>query len=283
MATIASSLLIIAAVAWCYSGDLARLSVRWMSPDYHHGFLVIPFSCYLAWIRREMVVGQTLKGSFWGIVFVAVAVAMQCFSAYISDPILAPLSIVPCLAGIALLMGGPRAIGWLWPSLLMLGFMIPLPNFMDSWGTLAMQRISTTASTFVLQTLGVPAVAYGNVIVMTNTELGVEEACSGLRSAMLFLAVCVGASLMIKGTPERIVLALGAIPAAIVANVMRIVLTGLIYQYSSHKLAEAVFHDFFGYLMFPLATGMAWGLLRLTQAVFVTVDEQSPVRLSSTN
>jgi exosortase len=266
-------LIVFLALAWSYGGELFRLSGRWLHADYAHGFLVLPFAFYLAWKRRDILNGRFLKGSLIGFVLIVLAIVMQCVSAYFSDPILTPLSLVPCLAGIALVFGGWNAIHWLWPSLLFLVFMIPLPDFMASWGNLILQRIATVSSTFLLQALGVPAVSTGNVIVLTNTELGVEEACSGLRSTIVFLAVSVGAALMIKGTPERVAVMLAAIPAAILANVIRIVATGLLYQYASAELADAVFHDFFGFLMLPLAAGMAWLLVILTRALFVPVDE----------
>ena len=264
-----------ATLAWCYGSELATLAHRWwVNPDYIHGFLVIPFAGYLAWRRREMISGKVLKGKWiWGLLVVLLAVAMRCASAYMTDPLFGPLSIPVCLAGIVLLVGGRELAAWLWPSIIVLVFMVPLPDFMESWGNLALQRVATVSSTYLLQTLGVPAASFGNVIVLTNAELGVEEACSGLRSTVLFLAVSAAAALLISGTPERIAVVASAIPAAILANIVRIVATGLLYQFSSVELAEAVFHDFFGFLMLPLAAGMVWAVVRITNAVLVPTED----------
>jgi len=268
-------------LVWSYGGELMRLASRWWNnPDYIHGFVVIPFAIYLAWHRRDMISGRKLTHSLGvGALLIATSVMMRCVSAYVSDPILAPLSLPVCLTGIVLMIGGKELLLWLWPSIVILPFMIPLPDFMASWGNLTLQRVATVSSTFLLQTLGIPAAAFGNVIVLTNTELGVEEACSGLRSTVLFLAVSVGAALLLKGTPERIAAVLSAIPAAIIANVIRIVATGLLYQYASSDLAEAVFHDFFGFLMLPLAAGMVWIVVNTVRAVFPPLDEDTPLAL----
>ncbi|TWU41308.1 Transmembrane exosortase [Novipirellula aureliae] len=266
-------------ILWTYSSELLRLATQWwQDPDYIHGFLVIPFAVYLSYRRRNMVDWKRVQGSVWGLALIGLAIAMQCVSAYMTDPLLTPLSIPVCLAGILLFLGGKEVIGWLWPSLVVLLLMIPLPDFMSSWGNLALQRVATVASTFLLQVFGVPAASFGNVIVLTNTELGVEEACSGLRSTVLFMAVSVCAAMVVKGVPERIVVILAAIPAAILSNVIRIVATGLLYQYSDAEFAEAVFHDFFGFLMLPLATAMVWAVVRLTQAILIPQPTDVPLQ-----
>lgn len=271
---------IAAVVLWVYGSDLVELAGQWWrNPDYIHGFLVIPFSGYLAWHRRSMAASWDVRGSRWGYVLVAMAVLIQCASAYMSDPIFKPLSIVPCLAGVALVLGGWGALRWLWPSFVFLVFMVPLPSFVASLGNLLLQRIATLSSTFVLQTLGVPAVAFGNVIALSHAELGVEEACSGLRSIMLFFAVSFGAAFLIPGIPERIAVVLSAIPAAILANIIRIAATGLLYEHASAELAEVVFHDVFGFFMLPLAACFTWLVFELTRRLWVAAEDDQPLPL----
>ncbi|TWT70514.1 exosortase/archaeosortase family protein [Crateriforma conspicua] len=268
-------------IGWTYHQDVSKLVERWWSnSDYVHGFLVIPFAVYLAWSRRSMIPAKA-KGTFWGITLVLAAVGLRCFSAYMSDPILAPASLVICLFGVAMCWGGLRYCLWLWPSFIFLLFMIPLPNFMESWGNLVLQRVATVSSTGVLQTLGVPAASFGNVILLSNAELGVEEACSGLRSTVLFLAVSAGAAFLLKSAPERLAVLLAAIPAAVIANIVRIVATGLLYQFGSAELASAVFHDFFGFLMLPLAAGMVYGVVLLVQMLLVPTEDEGPLLMDT--
>ncbi|MEM9366163.1 MAG: exosortase/archaeosortase family protein [Planctomycetota bacterium] len=266
-------------VALSYWTVGVRLASQWWgNQDYIHGFFVIPFAIYLAWVRRRGVDFSAFQGQFlYGLPLVIVSVAMRCFSAYVTDPILEPLSLPVCLCGIVLMLGGTRMLNWLWPSLVILPFMIPLPDFMASWGNLVLQRTATLSSTFLLQTMGVPAASFGNVIVLTNTELGVEEACSGLRSTVLFLAVSVAAALLLEGIPERILAVLMAIPAAVIANIVRIVFTGLLYQYASSEVAEAVFHDFFGFLMLPLAAAMMWAAISMLRVILPPATDDAPV------
>jgi hypothetical protein len=49
-----------------------------------------------------------------------------------------------------------------------------------------------------------------------------------------------------------------AVPIAIIANVVRITSTGMLYAWHYDRFAELVFHDLAGWLMMPLALGLLW-------------------------
>jgi hypothetical protein len=57
---------------------------------------------------------------------------------------------------------------------------------------------ATTVSTFVLQVLGRPAIAEGNVILLNDIELGIVEACSGLRMLVTFFTFSTGVAMLIR-------------------------------------------------------------------------------------
>ena len=52
-----------------------------------------------------------------------------------------------------------------------------------------LQRIATEVSCWTLQSLGMPALAAGNVISIDGTELEVARACSGLRIFVSIVAL----------------------------------------------------------------------------------------------
>src|SRR5690606_18419528 len=95
-------------------------------------------------------------------------------------------ALVLTLAGLFALLGGRPALGWAWPALLFLLFMIPLPFRVEHALSHPLQRAATLGSTFVLQTVGLPALAEGNVIVLESGRIGVVEACSGLSMLLIF-------------------------------------------------------------------------------------------------
>jgi len=142
--------------------------------------------------------------------------------------------------------------------------------------------VATSMSTYVIQTVGIPCVARGNVIVLADTEIGVAEACSGLRRMMLFLAVCTGAAFFLrmswlKGT----IVVLSAAPIAIVANVARITATAVLEAVAGHNVAAWVFHDVAGWLMMPLAVVLLWALLAFLNRLLLPSLPGGPVLLGA--
>src|SRR5205823_2778560 len=87
------------------------------------------------------------------------------------------LALLPTVFGLVLLAGGWSVLGWSWPALAFLAFMMPLPFTIEMSLAHPLRRIATEMSTYALQTLGCPAVAEGNIIFIGDIRLGVEEAC----------------------------------------------------------------------------------------------------------
>ena len=246
--------LIAVAMLMAYSGTLLHLAGRWSrEPDYSHGYFVPVFAAYLLWLRRDRLPAGT-TGSIHGLWVIGAAMALKVAAAFWMYFILEPVSLIVCLFGLGLLGGGVAAVRWAWPAILFLGFMIPLPGACSELLAHPLQRMATISSTYCLQVLGVPAVAEGNVILLTSGKIGVVEACSGLRMLLVFFAVCTAAAL-VAARPiwEKVVMVLSAIPIAIAANVIRITSTGILHETIGGKAADAFFHDAGGWLMMPIA------------------------------
>jgi exosortase len=147
--------------------------------------------------------------------------------------------------------------------------MLPLPYGLEVALSGPLQGFATAASTIALQTLGLPAVQDGNIIVIDDTRIGVLEACNGLGMLTAFLALCTAAALALDRPPiDRVVLFLSAVPIAVLSNLVRLTVTG----YVTHAAGEAVgnrCHDIAGWLMMPLALALVWLELRLLDRLFV--------------
>jgi len=272
----------------------------WNEPEYGHGFFVPVFALVLLWIRRDMVTPLPSIGSWRDrdssyLLALAASVALflltaliRMTAAYFQFLLFDPLSMLTLFAGLALFVGGWKAIRWAYPSVLFLVFMIPLPGFLSGMLSRPLQAIGTRVSLFLIQTLGIPASGEGNVIQLTKEQLGVVEACSGLRMLMLFFAICIGAALVMRiSLWEKAVVVLSAMPIAIIANVTRITLTAILYEMASaesawvsKETADKIFHDFAGLLMMPIALLLLWGEMALMQRLFLDPTAQSGRSLS---
>ncbi len=268
----------LAVVVWAYWTTLGDAAIEWAhNPQYSHGWLVPGFAALLLWLRREQLTSAALRPSWWGLVILLNAAAVRLVGTYYHLSWLDPLSLLPCLAGACVLVAGWAYLRWAWPAFAFLFFMIPLPYNLSVALAAPLQMMATEASTFLLQTLGQPAVAEGNVILLNEVELGVVEACSGLRMLMVFFALSTAMAILIrKPLWERLLVCASAIPIALVVNLLRITVTAVLYETAGKEVGDAVFHDLAGWLMMPLALVFLWLELKLLQHLLIEPPATAP-------
>jgi exosortase len=284
---VAFSILVIAFVIQNWT-SLSWVVGQWYSSDdYFYGFFVIPFALFLAWDRREMALDPTTKfqGSWFGLIFIMAATALNWWAAYDYYIAIEAITITPAVFGLVLLIGGGKAVRWLWPSVLFLAMMVPLPGRIAAMMRGPLREICTKVSVYLLQTFGVPAVVQGgggNIIVLPGgIRLGVVEACSGIKMLMLFFAACIGAALIIRrDAVTKVIVVLSAVPIAIIANVLRITVTALLYLYVSYELGEKVFHDLAGWFLMPTAIVLLLIELAILGKLFSAPARRSAAPLS---
>jgi exosortase len=269
-------------LAWVYWPTLCLLAERWGSdPRYSHGYLVPVFSLFLLWWRRSLAgAGRPV---WWGLPLLAVGLLARAAGTVFYINWLGAVSLLPCVAGCCLLLGGRPALRWAWPSIAFLAFMVPLPFRVEVALAHPLQRVATRASTFVLQTLGFMAFAEGNIIRMGSVRIGVAEACSGLSMLVGFFTLATGVALVVRRPLlDRVLLVLSAAPIALIANLVRVIVTAILYKTAGPELADLVFHDLAGWLMMPLALALLCAELRLLSRILVadTPDQPAPLNLA---
>ncbi len=269
------------AVVWAYRPTLVEVTHRWaQDPQYSHGWLVPVFAFALLWFRRGHLAESGPQPTWWGLPLLAGGILLRFIGAWFYFEWFDPISLVPCLAGAALMVGGKRVWQWAWPSIAFLAFMIPLPFSLANALSDPLQQLATLTSTFALQTLGLPALAEGNTIQMDDVQINIVEACSGLSMLIVFFALSTGVALVVhRPLWEKGLILLSAIPIALVTNVLRITVTGLLYRLVSDEAADAFFHDAAGWLMMPLALVMLFVELRVLGRLLINPFADGPARI----
>jgi exosortase len=273
---------VLLAVFGCTHWETIRFLVGtwWSQDDYHHCFFVPLFSLYLLWHRRAMVDPLPTKGSWWCLAMFAAAALIRLATVDLHYAI-DHYSIFPFLVGLALCLGGWRALHWAWPAIGFLVFMIPLPGDAAVLLSHPLQRIATTAGVYTIQTLGIPAVAAGTTIELTlPPPLEVAEACSGIRMLTLFFAICVGAVFVIERPLwEKVIIVVSAIPIAIISNASRVTMAAIL-QDRIGITAKDIFHDYAAawFVMF-LAMAMLWAEMALIAKLVVEPPSEAPLIL----
>jgi exosortase len=263
------------------TGPTESLVNSWMSPQYSHGFLVPLFAAVLIAMRREPFQSVAPVERWWGVGIIAAGLALRLFATYFHFVMLDMLSIIPVLVGVFVVAGGLSVLRWAGPPLAFLIFMIPLPTVGERSLFVPLQSVATRISTFTLQTLGVPdAFNQGNRILIGNgIELNVEEACSGLRMATIFLAMAVALTMITnRSWWEKAIVILSAIPIALLVNMTRIVVTAILYLVlgQDSELAKHFFHDLAGWFMMPLALLFLYVEMQVLSHIFVEEEQAAP-------
>ncbi len=249
-----------AGLAWSFWPTLEELSHRWASdPQYSHGYVVPFLALVLLWVRRGARPPALLQPSWWGVAFLAAGGVICLVGGYFNFSTLDQGELLVGVTGCCLLLGGWPALRWAWPAVAFLVFMLPLPYTLETALSHPLRHVATLASTYALQTLGFPAVAEGNVILIGDLKLGVLEACSGLSMLLTFFALSAFVAMIVRGSlPARGLIFLSAVPIGVLMNVARITATGALARLVSSAAANVLFHDLAGWLMMPLALGLLW-------------------------
>jgi exosortase len=268
---IAALLALVAVLTFMYAGLLRYSFTQWLKPDYSHGFLVPFFAVYLAWHWRDRAPQRIRWPEPWGLAFLAGGAALFVLGVLnIGKEWLQGLSLVINLCGAALLLGGWPMLRWLAPALAFLIFMFPLPGRVETALGWQLQKVAAIASEFALQTIGYPTYREGVVLTVKDHVLEVEKACSGLSMLLTFLALSTGMAMLVKRPWfDRILILVSSVPVAVLANVIRIALTGVLYNEGGKELGDRVFHDFAGWMMMPIALLVLWAELKLLDWVWV--------------
>lgn len=278
----AALLVVLIATHWATLGSMAD---RWThDPQYSHGFIVPIFALIVLWSRRAMLQEIAWQPAWLGLGLLAVGIALRVIAVQSDIEPLDALSLLPTAFGLVLLVGGWSVLSWSWPALAFLAFMMPLPFFVEQSLAQPLRRVGTEVSTYSLQTLGCPAYAEGNVIIIDDIRLGVEEACSGLGMLMTFFALATALAMIVRAPwHDRLALVVSAIPIAILANVVRITATGVAYHLAGKDsaVAQMIYHDLAGWLMMPLALALLWLELKFLANLFVDEPDAAPLPLKS--
>jgi exosortase D (VPLPA-CTERM-specific) len=261
--------LLVVLVGWLYSSILFHLVNNWRTDaNFSHGFFVLPFSLLVLWEDRSKLARLQRVPSGWGLLILVLALALMIVGVLGAELFLARVSLLLVIAGLVVFFAGWqyfRAVLFPWAFLIL---MIPIPTIIFSQITFPLQMLASKFAAGALPLCDVPVLRQGNIINLPAMPLEVAEACSGIRSllSLATLAIVYG-YFMETRIWIRVVLALGSIPIAILANSLRIVGTGLLVQYWDVNKASGFFHTFSGWLLFVVSLIMLFLLHKLLQMV----------------
>jgi exosortase len=247
-----------AVLAALYYSVIARLVRQWSEdPNYSHGFFVLLFCSWVVWARRNQLRSIPSEPSWFGLLILLGAMGILTLGVLGAENFLSRVSLLIVLAGLIIQFWGWRffrAVSFPWAVLFL---MLPLPVVIFNEITLPLQLLASRLGSSLLAVAGVPVLREGNAIYLPSLSLDVAEACSGLRSLISLAAVGVFYGYFYEPKRgRRLLLILGSIPVAIIANGFRIMVIGLLGEYWSPEKAEGFFHSLSGVLVFAISLAL---------------------------
>jgi EpsI family protein len=278
-----------AAMLWVMVGVWAsqpEMNDRWLIP------LASAFVSYRRWPRWQ---ARPARPSLWGLPVLAwgaTAFPAAWFLLVQVGPrvillwwLLAALGLAAI--GLAILQSGWTRARLLIFPLAFTFFTLPVPDMVMAPLQRVLQEGTTSSAAAALSWSGIPVERQAFVLRLPSGELGVVEACSGVRSVSALTAIAVfvaywrGLGLIRGGV--LLVLSLGVI---VVSNALRVIASGLLMEYVGRWAIEGLYHEALGISVVLIGLFLIWvisGRLvgRGEQATNGVIDpvETSPTRL----
>jgi exosortase len=247
-------------IAFLYWENLRHFVMVWGNDDnYSHGWLVAPLSLYFAnhaaerYQRRkgQSPVTDQRSGVTLGVSLIVAGLVGRLITVFLPIGLVADCSMIVAFAGVvSLLFGLPTLRKYAFP-IAFLVFMVPLPVALYTMLANPLQLIVSKVASGVMTACGIPVLCEGNMLTLPgDIRMFVAEACSGMRQLTGFLALTAAVAYL-SGKPGwyRVILVASAIPVAMVANIARVIVTGLIMYFIDPNYAKGAWHTVEGMIL----------------------------------
>jgi exosortase B len=251
-------LLLAVALLALYAGTYVELArTTWANEELNYGPLILAVSLWLFY-RERLALGQLqarqalLTGYLllmFGLLVYAVGVSQSIFMFEVGSQIAVVVAIL-------LIYKGWPAIRLLWVPLLLLVFLVPLPDSLIGLVTGQLKIAVSAVATHLLHAAGYPVARSGVMMTVGQYQLLVADACAGLSSILTLEAVgivymkLVGHASALRNT----ILALLLVPVAFSANVVRVIILALVTYYLGDAAGQGFVHSMAGLVLIGVAT-----------------------------
>lgn len=246
---------------WVVGGMLNK---AWETPAYNITMRILPWTlAWQVWALRKYLVGRDAPRPVLGPVVVGLAIALYYVGTKAAQPRIVVISGIILLYGVALSCRGADVFRLVFFPITFLLLMVPL-NFLEEIVGFRLRMFVATCATHTLNWLGVAAQQRGSSILTASVPFDVADPCSGIRSLMALTTVTAAYGYLTQTVQwKRWLLFLSAGPLAVIGNMARVISIALVSQVYGKELALSVYHDWSGFIVFPvaLATMVLLGVL----------------------
>ncbi len=206
---------------------LVSVELAWRrDPNYSHGYLV-PFICFALTLRAGSRAGPPVNGQKRMALLTLIPGGVLLMAAtLIPWPLITFFALCLILRGTVVAIGGRAWAAYFTAPILFSFFMFPVPVTWTAYSALWLQDVVSRICANVVD-LFIVCRRTGTILQLAGVSpsIYVGEECSGLRQIVCFLAFAVLLGLMLdRGVWQKLTLVVLAVPIAVVANVVRILI-----------------------------------------------------------
>jgi exosortase B len=235
----------------------------WQDDDQAHGALILIVIVWLFWSLRRAVAAVPPKPSpGWGAPLFALGLLVyfvgRLFDIWIFEFGSQPLVV----AGLLLLLRGPRAIAVAWFAIFYFIFMVPLPGPLVDAITGPLKQWISVIVVELLYDVGYPISRNGVILTIGQYQMLVADACSGLHSmyslsalGTLFMFIMDRRSLL-----HNAIMLASILPIAFAANIVRVMALVLITFHFGDDAGQGFLHGAAGLLLMLVALALFFAL-----------------------
>ncbi len=248
-----------------------------------HSWFVLPIAFYLLWHHRERLRSARKEPSDWGLAWLLGGVLIFIAGVRMIDARTAVLSFPVIVYGWALYLWGREvARVFIFPCLFML-FMVPVGGLVQ--GTVSLQLLVSESVKVLSMFIGVRVETIGTSLraVDGSFNFDIAEGCSGIRSLMAMVTLgALYVHFTQRETWKQWTIFAGSVLFALIGNVGRVFSVVVVARFIDEKLAGGLYHDYSGFIFFPIAVGAMLGFAKLLNTDWraVAADAVKPERPS---
>jgi exosortase len=219
-----------------------------------HSKLVPFISLALVWYHRNEILRAEKKGSNRGLIPLGIGIALFLLSARCLQPRFALASVPFLIYGSVLFIWGKEVTRIVLFPCAFLIFMVPVAAIEQ--GTFRLQFIITDIIGFLSNLVGIKIQALGTTLTAVDGSFNFEiaEGCSGIRSlTAMAMITAIFVHLTQDKLWKKITIFAFSIVFAVVGNIGRIFTVILVAKYYDPKFAEGIYHEYSGFVFFPIA------------------------------
>jgi exosortase len=219
-----------------------------------HSKLVPLIFLWLIFYHRKDIARAPKEGSNSGLLFIVAGIILFVLGARCLQPRMALGSLPFLIYGSVFYLWGKQVARIILFPCAFLIFLIPFGAIEQA--TFRLQFVITAAIGFLSKLVGLQIDAVGTTLTATDGRFNfmIAEGCSGIRS---LTAMAMITAIYVHLTQDRlwkkIVIFAFSVIFAIVGNIGRLFGVVLVAKFIDPKLAAGIYHDYSGYIFFPVA------------------------------